>query len=517
LIYIRFNHSGVTTNMAKTLVPILGDQLSHRISSLRGRDQAQTIILMIEVKTEATTVRHHKKKVAMIFSAMRHFAEELRVGGWTVDYVKLDDPNNTQNFIGEISRAMSRHSLKEVCLTEPSEWRVADLLKDYQSLADDRFICTPAAFAQWAEGRKALRMEFFYRDMRRQTGFLMEGDEPVGGQWNFDSENRKPAKKGQKFIGPKRFTPDTVTQDVLSLVEAHFADHFGSLDDFWFATTREEALIALSHFIRDHLAQFGETQDAMLHGEPFLNHAMLSAYINIGLLGPMEVCAAAEQAWRDEKAPIAAVEGFIRQIIGWREYVRGIYWLKMPGYEKSNSLGASRSLPDFYWTGETKMNCISQAVGQTKREAYAHHIQRLMVTGNFALLAGLDPHQVHEWYLAVYADAFEWVEMPNTIGMALHADGGLLGSKPYAASGNYINKMSDYCGKCSYDVKKRTGPDACPFNALYWDFIARHKDRFIKNPRMAQMCRGYEKFEEDEKQRIANSASGFLSTLKSWA
>jgi deoxyribodipyrimidine photolyase-related protein len=503
--------------MTKTLVPILGDQLSHNISSLRGRDKAETIVLMVEVRAEATSVRHHKKKIAMIFSAMRHFADGLRADGWRVDYVNLDDPDNTQNFVGEISRAAARHQVSEVCLTEPSEWRVAELLKSYTFISDDRFICTPAAFAKWAEGRKALRMEFFYRDMRRQTGFLMEGDEPVGGVWNFDSENRKPAKKGQRFIGPKRYAPDAITQDVLKLVDTHFGDHFGFLDDFWFATTRADALTALSHFIRNDLPQFGETQDAMLHGESFLNHAVLSAYINIGLLGPMEVCAAAEKAWRDEKAPLASVEGFIRQIIGWREYVRGIYWLKMPGYETSNALDAKRDLPDFYWTGETKMNCISQAVGQTKREAYAHHIQRLMVTGNFALLAGIDPHQVHEWYLAVYADAFEWVEMPNTIGMALHADGGLLGSKPYAASGNYINKMSDYCGKCSYDVKQRTGPDACPFNALYWDFIARHKTRFQRNPRMAQMCRGYDKFGDDEKQRIADSASQFLGSLKSWA
>jgi deoxyribodipyrimidine photolyase-related protein len=500
--------------MVKTLVVVLGDQLSHRISSLRGRDKAETIVLMVEVKTEATTVWHHKKKVALIFSAMRHFAEELRAAGWSVDYVKLDDAGNTQNFEGEIARATARHDVSDVCITEPSEWRVYELLKAHQYVSDDRFVCTPAAFANWAAGRKALRMEFFYRDMRRQTGFLMEGDEPVGGQWNFDAENRKPAKKGQRFVGPKRFAPDAITQDVLSLVGTHFADHFGSLDDFWFATTRDEALAALSHFIRHHLPQFGETQDAMLHGEAFLNHAMLSAYINIGLLGPMEVCAAAETAWRENKAPLAAVEGFIRQIIGWREYVRGIYWLKMPDYEHVNALAAKRALPDFYWTGETRMHCISQVVSQTKREAYAHHIQRLMVTGNFALLAGLDPHQVHEWYLAVYADAFEWVEMPNTIGMALHADGGLLGSKPYAASGNYINKMSDYCGHCTYNVKQRTGPDACPFNALYWDFIARHKTRFSKNPRMAQMCRGYDKFEDDEKKRIADSASVFLSALR---
>ena len=359
-------------------------------------------------------------------------------------------------------------------------------------------------------------MEYFYRDMRRQTGLLMEGDKPVGGVWNLDSENRKPAKADLFMPEPLRVSPDAITQDCMAMTQRIAPNNFGDIDPFWFAVTRADAERALEHFLHHALPHFGETQDAMLTGQHFLHHAVLSPYINIGLLDPLQVCRRVEEEYRKGRVPLAAAEGFIRQIIGWREYIRGIYWLKMPDYRDVNVLEAHRPLPDFYWTGETGMNCIAQVVKQTRVEAYAHHIQRLMVTGNFALLAGIDPVQVHEWYLAVYADAFEWVELPNTIGMSLHADGGLLGSKPYAASGNYINKMSDYCRSCRYDVKQRTGKDACPFNALYWDFIARHKSRFAKNPRMANICRVYDKFDEGEKTRIAGSAKSFLDGLKAW-
>jgi deoxyribodipyrimidine photolyase-related protein len=499
--------------LALTLVPILGDQLSHRLSALRGMDRERTVIFMAEVWAEATYANHHKKKIVMVFSAMRHFAEELRTGGWTVDYVTLDDPGNTQNLKQEIARAMMRHGCDHVHITEPAEWRVKQDLSLIEMRQDDRFICTPAAFRQWASGRRELRMEYFYRDMRRQTGLLMEGDKPSGGRWNFDAENRKPAKGNATFPEPVRFEPDYITAAVIELVRHRFGNHFGDLEPFWFAVTAAEAEQALAHFLDKALPRFGETQDAMLEGEPFMHHALISAYINIGLLDPLAVCRKVEQRLHSGDAPIEAVEGFIRQIIGWREYIRGIYWLKMPDYAHSNALDAQVPLPDFYWTGETKMNCVAQVVMQTKTHAYAHHIQRLMITGNFALIAGLDPFQVHEWYLAVYFDALDWVEMPNTIGMALHADGGLLGSKPYAASGNYINKMSDYCGSCHFDVKQRTGEKACPFNSLYWNFIARHLKRFAKNPRMAQICRVYEKFSEDEKLRIAAQAHATIATL----
>jgi deoxyribodipyrimidine photolyase-related protein len=500
-------------NTDQQLILVLGDQLSLSLSSLRSADKSRDVVLMSEVMAEATYARHHKKKFVLVFSAMRHFAETLKQEGWQVDYVKLEDVGNTQSLKGEVERALKRHGLSNVVMTEPGEWRLQQELKHIEQLEDTRFLCSHGAFRQWAEGRKELRMEYFYRDMRRQTGLLMQGDKPEGGQWNFDSENRKPAKSDLFAAVPKQFEPDAITQDCIDMTLRIAPDNFGDITPFWFAVTAEQAEQALEHFLQTSLPKFGETQDAMVTGQKFLNHAVLSPYINLGLLDPLHVCRRVEAEYKKGRVPIAAAEGFIRQIIGWREYIRGIYWLKMPDYAQSNALEATRPLPDFYWTGDTKLNCVAQSVKQTKEEAYAHHIQRLMVTGNFALIAGIDPHQVHEWYLAVYIDAYEWVELPNTIGMALHADGGLLGSKPYAASGNYINKMSDYCSNCFYDVKQRTGPKACPFNALYWDFISRHK-RFAKNPRMANICRVYEKFDDAEKVRIKQSADEFLSLLK---
>jgi deoxyribodipyrimidine photolyase-related protein len=498
------------------LILILGDQLSLSLSSLRQADQQRDVVLMAEVMAEATYASHHKKKFVLVFSAMRHFADLLRREGWQVDYVAMEDAGNSHSLKGEVERAKQRHGIDDVVMTEPAEWRLKQELAHIEMLEDTRFICSHASFRQWAEGRKELRMEFFYRDMRRQTGLLMNGDKPEGGAWNFDAENRKAAKADMFTPQPPRFAPDQITRDCMALTERIAPDNFGDLEPFWFAVTAEQAAQALDYFLEHALPQFGETQDAMLMGQKFLHHAVLSPYINLGLLDPLTVCRRVEVEYRKGRVPLAAAEGFIRQIIGWREFIRGIYWLKMPDYAGLNALNATRPIPDFYWTGDTQMNCVSHAVKQTREEAYAHHIQRLMVTGNFALIAGIDPVQVHEWYLAVYADAYEWVEMPNTLGMALHADGGLLGSKPYASSGNYINKMSDYCKSCQFDVKQRTGPEACPFNALYWDFIARHQQRFAKNPRMGNITRVYDKFDEAEKQRIAASAKGFLDSLKPW-
>jgi deoxyribodipyrimidine photolyase-related protein len=353
--------------------------------------------------------------------------------------------------------------------------------------------------------------------MRRKTGLLMSGEEPEGGRWNFDAENRKAAKADLFIPKPLRFAPDRMTREVLDLVAERFPDHFGDLEPFWFAVTRKDAERQLEHFLETGLASFGDYQDAMLSSEPFLYHSILSIAINAGLLDPFDVCRRVESAYRTGRVPLNAAEGFIRQIIGWREYVRGIYWLKMPEYAGLNFLRAGRPIPQFYWTGETDMNCLRAAIGQTKSEAYAHHIQRLMVTGNFALLAGIEPRQVHEWYLAVYADAYEWVELPNTLGMSQFADGGLLGSKPYAASGNYINKMSDYCRSCCFDVKKRTGPGACPFNALYWDFLDRHAETLAANPRMSQIYATWRRFPRKEQAAVRREAQRFLASLTPWA
>ena len=505
----------------RTLVLVLGDQLSLSLSSLKAADPACTVVLMCEVQEEATYVRHHKKKIAFLFAAMRHVADELRSAGWTVDYRTLDQTGATGSLTAEVGSAIMRHKSSRIVVTSPGEWRVLEAMRGWSTrfsvpveiLDDDRFICTTAQFTDWARGRKQLRMEYFYRDMRRKTGLLMDGDKPVGGQWNFDHDNRKPAKADLFMPQPHHFTPDAITNDVLALVARRFDNHFGDLTPFWFAVTRADAETALEHFITSALAHFGDFQDAMLVGEPFLYHSILSAYINAGLLDPLHVCRRVEAAYRAGKVPLNAAEGYIRQIIGWREYVRGIYWLKMPEYASENFFGHARPVPDFYWTAETDMTCLRAAITQTKTQAYAHHIQRLMLTGNFALLAGVSPQALHEWYLMVYADAYEWVELPNTLGMSQFGDGGLLASKPYVASGAYINRMSNYCKTCRYKVTQPHGDDACPFNALYWHFLARHRDKLAGNPRMGQMSRTWDKLSGDRRAATLASAERFLARL----
>jgi deoxyribodipyrimidine photolyase-related protein len=507
-----------------TLRFILGDQLTRGVSALAGLDPARDVVLMAEVHDEAMYVRHHKQKIAFLFSAMRHFADALRKDGVTVDYVKLEDAGNTQSFTGELERAVRRHNASEVIVTEPGEWRVWEMMLDWRETLpipvhireDDRFVCSRGEFVRWAEGRKSYRMEFFYREMRRKTGLLMRGDEPEGGQWNFDHDNRKALPKGFAPPERQRFPPDAITREVLELVEQRFGDHFGDLEPFGWAVTREDALQALDHFFRDCLAGFGDYQDAMKAGEDFLLHSVISPYLNCGLLTAMEVCKAAEKAYRKGRAPLNAVEGFIRQVIGWREYVRGIYWTRMPDYARTNHLNASRALPAFYWTGETDMNCLKECIGATRRHAYAHHIQRLMVTGNFALLAGIRPAEIEEWYLVVYADAYDWVELPNVHGMVMHADGGLLGSKPYAASGAYINRMSDYCAGCRYDPDVKSGPDACPFNPMYWNFLIENEKTLARNPRMAMPYRTLQKMTPERRAEIRREATAFLDGLESW-
>lgn len=503
--------------MVGRLVLVLGDQLTETLSALAQADKARDTVVMAEVADEAAYVQHHPKKIALIFAAMRKFAHALEQDGWTVAYTQLDDTDNAGSIVGELLRRAAQTGASEVLATEPGEWRLIDKLKyaplKVHLLPDDRFLATHAEFEAWAEGRKALRMEYFYREMRRKTGLLMEGDQPAGGKWNFDHDNRKAAPEDVTVDGPLRFDPDATTREVLELVQARFGDNFGALEPFWFATTRAEALQALDHFIANALPRFGDYQDAMLNENEFLYHAILSPYLNIGLLNVTEICEAAANAYASGHAPINAAEGFIRQIIGWSEYVRGIYFLEGPDYTARNILGHDRDLPWFYWGGETRMNCVAKAVGQTRTQAYAHHIQRLMVTGNFALLAGIDPAQVHEWYLAVYADAFEWVEAPNTIGMSQFADGGVIASKPYVSSGAYINRMSDHCKSCHYSVSAKTGDTACPFNLLYWHFLDRHRDRFSNNPRMGNMYRTWDRMDADKRKTVLAEGDALLARL----
>ncbi len=505
-----------------TLIPILGDQLSLNLSALRGADPATTIILMMEVAEETTYVRHHQQKLVYILSAMRHHATALRKGGWTVDYVALDDPANGGSFTGEVARAIERHAPDRITVTEAGEWRVQAMLDSWQTLfglpveirSDDRFLASHADFDAWADdGRNTLTMEYFYRDRRRQTGLLMDGGKPAGGRWNFDKDNRKPAKADLLMPRPLAFPPDAITQEVIDLVATRFAGTTGSLHGFDYAVTREDAERQAAAFVAHALPQFGDYEDAMVTGERHLWHSILSPYINSGLLDPLDLCRRAEAEYRAGRAPLNSVEGYVRQIIGWREFMRGIYWREGPDYPRSNFLGHQRRLPAFYWTGETEMNCLKQVIGQTLATAHAHHIQRLMVAGNFALLIGADPFQVHIWYLEVYLDAYEWVEAPNTVGMSQFADGGTVGTKPYVSSGAYINRMSDYCAGCRYDVTQRTGPDACPFNSLYWDFLARHRDKFAGNRRLAGPYRNWDRFSDESQAEIRAQAGAFLAQL----
>ncbi|WP_412505830.1 cryptochrome/photolyase family protein [Roseovarius sp. SYSU LYC5161] len=499
------------------LVLVLGDQLSLNLSALRAADKDTDIVVMAEVADETAYVPHHPKKIALVLSAMRHFAAALRAAGWQVAYSRLDDPDAPASIPDALLRQAAAHGATEVLATQPGEWRLIEAL-DAAPLAvtmlpDDRFLCSLAEFDAWAEGRKALRMEYFYRDMRRRTGYLMEGDAPAGGKWNFDHDNRKPASDDLLRPPPMRFEPDAVTEEVLDMVERRFAGNFGTLRPFVFAVTRAEALRALDHFATRLLPGFGDYQDAMLSGDRYLNHSVLSPYLNIGLLSPVDICDRVVEEWKAGKVPINAAEGYVRQVIGWREYVRGLYFHEGPDYAARNVLGHARDLPAMYWGAETGMNCMAHAVEQTREDAYAHHIQRLMVTGNFALLAGIDPARVHEWYLSVYADAFEWVEAPNTIGMSQFADGGIIASKPYVSSGNYIDRMSDYCRGCAYSVKDKTGARACPFNLLYWHFMDRHRDRFERNPRMAQMYRTWDRMDEAKRRTVLRDADAVLQRL----
>jgi len=502
---------------------VLGDQLSHSLSALADADPETSLVLMAEVMSEATYVKHHKKKIAFLFSAMRHFAEELREKGLAVRYVTLDDPQNTQSLKGELARTLADTGAASVVVTECGEWRLADEMRGWEASLgvpveireDDRFLCSIEEFREWRKGRKQLRMEYFYRDMRRRHRVLLEGEEPVGGKWNFDAENRKPPAEGLK--GPKRIShrKDTVTKSVLDLVEERFTGHMGSLASFHFAVTAAQAEMELQQFIEEILPTFGDYQDAMVKGEPYLYHSLISSYVNAGLLLPIDVIRRAEATWFDGRAPLNAVEGFIRQILGWREYVRGIYWTEMPDYAGLNHLVASRPLPQMYWTAKTDMACMRGAVGDTIEHAYSHHIQRLMVTGNFAMLAGIDPVQVCDWYLAVYSDAYEWVELPNTLGMALYGDGGIMASKPYAASGKYIDRMSNFCGGCRYDPKLTTGSKACPFNALYWDFLDRNTEKLARNPRLSNMYATWRRMDPFKQDAIRKHATEVLDRLDS--
>ena len=505
----------------KTLRLIFGDQLSHSISSLKTLDQQHDLVFMTEVIDEITHVKHHKLKLVFLLSAMRHFAKELKKNGSRISYAKLDDPNNKGNFSNELERAIKTFNPQKIVITKPSEYRIWRLVEQWRKrfaipievLEDDRFLCDEETFCNWAKSQKQVRMDSFYRKMRQKHQVLMLHNKPVGGKWSFDSENRKKPNAKITIPKPQTFKPDQITKEIIKLVGSKCINHTGILTNFNFAVTRPEALEVLSTFLKERLVFFGTYQDAMIEGEAWMYHSHVSLYLNCGLLTPSEVINAVENEYYKGLAPLNSVEGFIRQILGWREFIRGIYWLKMPAYYELNHLKANRRLPDFYWTGETKMNCMASAINDTIKYSYAHHIQRLMVLGNFALLTGLSPKEVNEWFLIVYVDAYEWVELPNVSGMALFADGGYFASKPYAASGAYINRMSNYCKNCHYQVAAKNGEKACPFNYLYWNFLLQNKPKLEQNIRLSMPYRTLQKMTVEKIGAIQTDSEKFLRSL----
>jgi deoxyribodipyrimidine photolyase-related protein len=505
------------TKPFRHLVLILGDQLNLDASALADFDPQQDAIWMAEVMEESTHVPSSKQRTTLFLSAMRHFAHTLQEKKWPVRYTRLDDAANQGTLAAELEIAIQKNKPQQLVMTAPGEWRVLQSLRavakhcsvPLEIRDDTHFFSTVRDFAEHAKGRKQLRQEFFYRELRQKTGILMDGKKPVGGQWNFDEENRGSFGKQGPGVLPKplRFEPDAITQDVMTLVKSKLSNHPGALNNFGWPVTRDQALQALDSFIKHRLPSFGLYQDAMWEGEVWLYHSHIASALNLKLLNPREVLAAAEKAYQQGLVPLPAAEGFIRQILGWREYVRGIYWTQMPDYIERNEMQATAKLPALYWTGQTDMACMRDAIQQTLEHGYAHHIQRLMVTGLYALLLGVAPKEVHEWYLSVYVDAVEWVELPNTLGMSQFADGGVMASKPYVASGKYIDRMSNHCKGCRFNPALATGETACPFTTLYWDYLHRHVDVLAKNPRMLMQLKNLNRMSPEAREEIAIQAN----------
>lgn len=532
----RSMESGLEASSRSRLAIVFGDQLdldAALIRSLRRQDS----VLMMEAPEESRHVPSHVQRTVLFLSAMRHFARALERRRIRVHYISLEDASNTGAFESEIRRAVGLIRPAEIACTHPGEWRVLRMLERLRDdlgipltlWPDEHFISTPAEFAAWAANRRSLTMEFFYREQRRRTGYLMVGEgaraRPEGGVWNFDKENRLPFGRGgpdPRPRAPRRFEPDSITREVIESVRRRLPDLPGSIDSFGWPVTREQALEALEDFIVHRLARFGPYEDAMWSDEPTLYHSTLSSSLNLKLLNPRECCERAIDAYRAGGAPLQSVEAFVRQIIGWREFIRGVYWLEGPEYADRNALDQHGALPDFYWTGETDMACMRACIGQVLGTGYGHHIQRLMVTGNFALISGVHPRAVSDWYLGMFVDGIDWVTLPNALGMVMHADRrpdapagvtGVVGTKPYAASGRYIERMSDHCKGCRYDPAGRSGPRACPFTVFYWDFLIRTRAGFASNRRMTMILRNLDRMSAEERERIRSEAAKWRAAL----
>lgn len=503
---------------------ILGDQLNPKHPWFDEINNDVLFVLM-EVRPESEYVTHHIQKITAIFGAMRRFAEELKAAGHATHYFSIDADENRHDFAINLEQLAEEHGATIIRYQEPDEWRLDALFRkagkassfDWKMDATAHFYTERNEMANFFAGKKQFLMESFYRYMRKKHGVLMDGSEPVSGRWNYDQENRKRLPKGHLVPEPLSFHHD-ITEE-LDAIEKAEIPHFGAISakDFLWPLDRTEAIQLLEFFIADLLPRFGKYQDALSDTDWSLYHSRLSFALNVKMLAPKEVVEAAESAWREdpERVSLAQAEGFIRQILGWREYMRGIYWSQMPGYAEKNFFDHHRKLPEYFWTGETKMRCVGKAVKQSLEKAYAHHIQRLMVTGNFALLAGIDPDAVDQWYLGIYIDAFEWVEITNTRGMSQYADGGIVGTKPYVSSGSYINKMGDHCAHCTYDPKVQTGENACPFNSLYWNFLAEHRSKLENNRRMGLMYRVWDKFSTEKQTSLQEHANDCLNNLDS--
>lgn len=513
----------VETESCRQLVVVLGDQLNADSAVFDGFDRHQDVVWMAEVAEESTHVWSHKARIAVFLAGMRNFSASLERRNFRVDYHRLDARGNQGTLADELESAIRRLKPQRLVMALPGDWRVKRAIEEVAGVTsreldirpDRYFFSTPEQFALHAKGRKQLRSEYFYRQLRREHDILMEGQQPVGGKWNYDGDNRGNfGKSGPGQVSdPVRFKPNAITREVLELVDRKFANHPGNLSHFDWPVTSRQARRALDDFVAHRLPQFGLYQDAMWTDQPYLYHSRISAALNLKLLDPRDAIDQAVVAYHTGKAPLNAVEGFVRQILGWREYVRGVYWLLMPEYLTRNQLVANQPLPDFYWTADTDMHCLHHSIRQTLDYGYAHHIQRLMVTGLFALLLGVNPRAVHEWYLAVYVDAVEWVELPNSLGMSQFADGGVMASKPYVATGKYIQRMSNYCQGCRFDPALATGEEACPFTTLYWDFLRRHRGELEKNPRMKMQLRNLQRKTDEEIVEIGRQTAQLRAAL----
>ena len=503
--------------MARRLLLVLGNQLHPSSPALRDADPAQDLIVMAEVHHEAELVPNHRQRVALFFSAMRHWAEARRADGWTVRYQHLDDADAAPSLPAFLTRCIEEEAPERVVGVVPGRRALGRELSEACQAAgvpvewreDDHFIVSREAFADWLDGRKRILMNDFYVAQRKRLGVLLDASGgPEGGKWSHDADNRASfsADGPNALPAPARFAPDALSQEVIALVEAEYPDGYGTLDRFEWPVTPEDAQAAADDFFATRLADFGTYQDAIWSGEAFLYHSLISPALNLKLLDPLDLVRRAEAAYRAGDAPLNAAEGFIRQILGWREYMRGMYWAHTDAFLDGNALGARRDLPDFYWTGDTHMACVSDVVHQLLETAYAHHIQRLMVTGLFAQLYGAKPMQVNEWYIALYADSAEWVTLPNTVGMSQWADGGLVATKPYVATGAYIDRQSNYCGACRYHPKRATGDDACPFTTLYWAFLDTHRETLDAVPRMNFQLANLDRKDEAELDAIRERA-----------